>query len=514
MCNNTKAYSSLSYKTINMKLKHLLLVAFLGFSSFLFAQTYTGQVLDSVSKQPIPYAAIQLENTSTGVISNEDGNFSLYLENVDENAQVSISCMGFSPFTISLKDLKAQNGIVYLSEYVNELDTVVISDEKITIDSIIARANRNLKTNYPVAAKQYKIFHRKTSHMDFKDLNFDIDKASGMRKSKLESANKSLDSLSREIKSARMVQFTDYMGTYYVQDSDNRKLKVNKATLLMDKRKDFSLEGVQKKGSEIILKYLDPKKSYKVKSGWFKVEDSLSLSEEFKDQKDEIENQTLDLEYLNNEAFNQLAKAQFKEGSFIRQVINPKYYDFELLDLTFFMNDLVYIVKFTPRKSSSKFSGTHYISSTDYGILRTDYQFAEGKRGQKFNLKLILGIKYIENLRNGKVIFSKNAEGTYELKYAYNDAGSYVYLHRPIKFVENSDDRDKVSFDILLEGNMNEKQEILVLDAQPLNKGEYDAYKQPKTVKYQQLKSYDPSIWGENNVLEPVAEMKQFKSLE
>ncbi|MCB0469552.1 MAG: carboxypeptidase-like regulatory domain-containing protein, partial [Flavobacteriaceae bacterium] len=90
-----------------------------------------------------------------------------------------------------------------------------------------------------------------------------------------------------------------------------------------------------------------------------------------------------------------------------------KYYDFELLDLTFFMNDLVYIVKFTPRKSSSKFSGTHYISSTDYGILRTDYQFAEGKRGQKFNLKLILGIKYIENLRNGKVIFSKNAEGTY-----------------------------------------------------------------------------------------------------
>lgn len=497
-----------------MKQKILLLFTFLSFSTLLVAQNYSGQVLDSVSKQPIPYAAIQLENTSTGVISNEDGNFSLFLEDVDEHAKISISCMGFASITMSLKELKAKKGILYLSEYVNELDTVVISDEKITIDSIIARANRNLKSNYPVAAKQYKIFHRKTSHMDFKDLNFDIDKASGLRKSKLESANKSLDSLSREIKSARMVQFTDYMGTYYIQDSDNKKLKVDKATLLMDKRKDFSLEGVQKKGSEIILKYLDPKKSYKVKSGWFKVEDSLSLSEELKDEKEARENQTLDMELLNNEAFGQLVKAQFKEGSFIRQVLDPKYYDFELLDLTFFMNDLVYVVKFTPRKSSSKFSGTHYISSSDYGILRTDYQFAEGKRGQKVNLKLILGIKYIENLRNGKVIFNKNAEGKYELKYAYNDAGSYVYLHRPIKFVENSGDRDKVSFDILLEGNMNEKQEILVLDAQPLNKSEFDAFKQPKTVKYQELKRYDPSIWSDYNVLEPVSEMKQFKSLE
>ena len=129
-------------------------------------------------------------------------------------------------------------------------------------------------------------------------------------------------------------------------------------------------------------------------------------------------------------------------------------------------------------------------------------------------MKLLLGVKYVENLRTGKIIFNKNAQGTYNLKYAYNDAGSYVYVHRPIKFIENSREGNKVAFDILLEGNINEKQEILVIDAKPLDNAVFNAYKQSKLVKYQELKSYDPSIWKESNVLEPVSEMKQFKSLE
>lgn len=497
-----------------MTLKNLLLIAFLGFTSFLFAQNYSGQVLDSITKQPIPFAAIQVGDTTNGVISNEDGYFSILLENEADDAIINVSCMGFTTASISLKDLKASKGIIYLSEHVNELDTVFISNENITIDSIIARTNRNIKINYPVSSTEYRIFHRKTGHMDFKSLNFDVDKASNMKKSKLEGVNKSLDSLSREIRNANLVQFTDYVGTYYFKDKDNRKIKVDKATLLMDKKKGFSLEGVQEKGSEIILKYLDPKKSYKVKSGWFKVEDSLSLSEEFKDQKEEKDKQSLSMEYLNDEAYEQLGKANFTEDGFMRQVLNPRFYDFQLLDITFFMGDMVYVVKFTPRKSSSKFSGTHYISGTDYGVLRTDYKFAEGKRGDKFNLKLLLGVKYVENLRTGKIIFNKNAQGTYNLKYAYNDAGSYVYVHRPIKFIENSREGNKVAFDILLEGNINEKQEILVIDAKPLDNAVFNSYKQSKLVKYQELKSYNPSIWKESNVLEPVSEMKQFKSLE
>ena len=498
-----------------MKLKSFLILLLFYIPTFLLAQNYSGQVLDSITKQPIPFVAIQLEGTSTGVISNDDGRFSLYLENPEDNYLLNISCMGYTTASVSLRDLKNNDGIIFLSEHINELDMVFLSTENINIDSIIKRANRNLKANYPIGSTDYKVFHRKTTHVNFKNLNFDIDKASGLRKSKLEGANKSLDSLAREIKRSNMVQFTDYLGNYYYKDSDNRKLKVDKATVLMDKKKDFSPEGVQKKGSEIILKYLDPNKSYKIKSGWFKMEDSLSLSEEFKDQKEEMENQTLDVEYLNNELSGQIAKANLGTSeNFIRGILDRKYYDFELLDITFYMNDMVYVVKFLPRKSSAKYSGTHYISSTDYGILRTDYQFAEGKRGQNVNLKLLLGIKFIENISKGTMIFNKNDQGAYQLKYAYSDKGGYIYLHRPIKFIENSSDRNKVSFDVLFEGNMSEKLELLVVNSKPLSESNYNSIKQVEKTPYQELKSYDPSYWSDYNVLEPVAEMKQFKSIE
>lgn len=498
-----------------MNLKYCLLFALVFVPSCVLAQNYSGQVQDSITKRPIPFVAIQMEGSSIGVISNDDGHFSIHLENAKDTDILNVSCMGYTTATVSLAELKANNGSIYLSEHVNELDMVFLSNENINVDSIVARSNRNLKSNYPVASTNYKVFHRKTTHINFKNLNFDIDKASGLRKSKLEGANKSLDSLAREIKRSNMVQFTDYLGNYYYKNSEHKKLKVDKATVLMDKKKDFSPEGVQKKGSEIILKYLDPHKSYKIKSGWFKMEDSLSLSEEFKDQKEDLENQTLNVEYLNNELYGQLAKANLGTSeNFIKGILDRKYYDFKLLDITFYMNDMVYVVKFSPRKASAKYSGTHYISSTDYGILRTDYEFAEGKRGQKMNLKLILGIKFIENISKGSMIFNKNEQGSYQLKYAYSDSGGYIYLHRPIKFIENSRKRNKVSFDVLFEGNMSEKLELLVVNTKPLSEGDYSNYKQVEKVPYQELKSYDPTFWSNYNVLEPVSEMKQFKSVE
>jgi hypothetical protein len=368
-----------------MNLKHLLLFILLCFSSLLTSQNYSGSIFDSISKQPIPYAAIQFNASTNGVISNLDGDFSIYLENTNETDVINISCLGFTSKSISIKALNAHGNIIYLSEHLNLLDTVILTKSIPNIDSIITRTNRNIKTNYFPNNKKYKIFHRSTAYMDFDELNFDIDKASGMRKSKLEGANKSLDSLTNAVINGDIANYIDIAGTFYVSDAKNKKLHVDKATMLLDKNKDFSMETIEKKGKEIILKYLNPDASYKVKSGLFKVEDSLSLSEEIKKGEEEDLKDELGLKDLNQTTFKQLGKGFFNENNFMHQVINADLYKFELKETTFFMDDMVYVVKFKPRKSSSNYTGTHYISSSDYGILRTDFQFAKGKRGEKFN---------------------------------------------------------------------------------------------------------------------------------
>ncbi|HMC00447.1 MAG TPA: carboxypeptidase-like regulatory domain-containing protein [Flavobacteriaceae bacterium] len=497
-----------------MRLNHYLLITLLSFSSLLSGQNFSGRILDSINHQPIPYAAIQFNDTTHGVVSNVDGYFSISLDDVKDSDILNISCLGYGSKSIVINALKPNDNIILLGEHLNQLDTVILTGERPSIDSIMARTNRNTKTNYRPNNVSNKIFHRSTAYMDFDELNFDIDKASGMRKSKLESANKSLDSLTNAVINANIAHYTDFAGTFLVLDAKNKKLNVDKATLLLDKKRDFSLETIEKKGKEIILKYLDPNASYKVKTGLFKVEDSLSLKEEMKKEQEENEKKELGVESLNETASGQLNKGFFNQDFFMQQLIDPDLYKFELQDVTFFMNDMVYVVTFKPRRSSSKYAGTHYISSADYGILRTDFSFAKGKRGEKFNLRLLIGVKYIENVSNGTVLFEKNTNGYYQLKYAYREIGRYIYVHRPFKFIENSSSRNKVAFDFLLEGSIKEKHELLLLETKPLSQGEYDQFTQPENIIYQELDQYNPDIWKDYNVIEPLEEMKQFKSSE
>lgn len=491
-----------------MKLKYYFTLFMLFFIFIGFSQSYTARIVDSQSQKPIPYATIQ-SNTKQGVITNEDGYFTIHLEKNDEI--LTISCMGYESIELSKESLK-QNATIVLSEQVNELETVFIKNEKPNIDSIMVRVNRNLKINYSTDNKHYSVFRRSTNQMDFDKLDFDIDKASGMRKSKLKNVNYSLDSLANAVQNSKIISFTDFAGEYYYKDKDTSKLTVAKATLLVDKAKDFSLDNVEKKGKNIILKYLDTTKTYKLKSGLFKVEDSLSLGEELK--KDDENRNQFDVNYLKSDVASLYRKTFTNPDAFIHKLVDVELYDFELEDIVYYQNEFVYKVNFSPDKSRSKYTGTLYISDSDYGILRVEYRFAKGKRGEKFNLRLLFGVKYLENYRKGIILFDKIDEHKYIPKYVFQENGRYVYLHRPLKFIENSKEKNKVAFDFLLEGTIRDKHELLIMNAKELTSNTFEAVKQDKKVEYLYLNAYNPEIWKDYNTIEPVEEMKQFKSIE
>lgn len=491
-----------------MKRYYLVLILFFT-CLFSYSQNYTARIVDSVSQKPIPYATVQT-NTKQGVITNEDGYFTINLEN-STVTKLTISCMGYASKTLSKDSLKP-NAIIGLSEHVNQLATVFINDEKPNIDSIMARVNRNLKLNYSSNNKQHAVFSRSTNHMDFKKLDFDIDKASGMRKSKLKDVNYSLDSLANAVQISKIVSFSDFVGTYFYKDKDTSKLKVEKATLLVDKAKDFSLENVEKKGKNIVLKYLDTTKTYKLKSGLFKVEDSLSLGEELKkNAENKHQYEIRNLKYGVNAL---LRKTFIGENTFINKLVDTELYEFELEDVIFYQNEFVYKVNFFPNKGRSKYTGTLFISDSDYGILRIEYRFAKGKRGEKLNLRLLFGVKYLENYRKGIILFDKLEEHNYIPKYVFQENGRYVYLHRPLKFIENSRERNKVAFDFLLEGTIRDKHELLIMDTEELTISTFESVSEEKNVDYQYLNEYNPEIWKDYNAIEPVEEMKLFKSVE
>ena len=119
-------------------------------------------------------------------------------------------------------------------------------------------------------------------------------------------------------------------------------------------------------------------------------------------------------------------------------------------------------------------------------------------------------MKYVEDLDRGIVIFKQDAEGLYHPYYIQKEYGSYVYLHRDLKFIENSVEGKKVQFDFLLEGGVRQKESLLLRPetGQGLaTRGGPSADR----VLLQKLDQYEPTIWQDTEIIAPLEEMKNFR---
>ncbi|RMZ50556.1 carboxypeptidase-like regulatory domain-containing protein [Flavobacteriaceae bacterium PRS1] len=227
----------------------------LGFTLFLFtinvnAQSFSAKVIDKSTKLPVPYAAVQTEEYK-GVITNEEGVFNIELEN-NHIIQITISSLGYKKHTFTIEQVTNNNYLIELEPSINELNTVYLSSSKPNADSIIARVVRNLSKNYKTEYIQHKLFYRETSYMDF-----EIKKTSHVKKKQLIDANNSLKTMTNNIMTSNFVHFTDFIGELSIKDKDSSKLRVEKATQIINAKKDFSLENIQEKAQNIVLKYLD-----------------------------------------------------------------------------------------------------------------------------------------------------------------------------------------------------------------------------------------------------------------
>ncbi|WP_171946629.1 carboxypeptidase-like regulatory domain-containing protein [Flaviramulus basaltis] len=482
------------------------LFTFISFTT-LFAQSITAKIIDKNTRNPIPYATIKTGDYS-GIISNEEGYFTLNTEN-DDLKTVTISCLGYQSKTLSIQNIKDLNSLIKLEEAVNQLNEVFISNKKPNADSIIAKVKARIDDNYDTNLIKYNIFHRTTDYIDFKSLDFEIEKASHVKKKNLDDANSSLSALSKKIRESDIKHFTDFKGELYSLNKDSSKLVVAKATKLIDYKNDFSVEEIQNKAQSIVLKYLDTTKTYKLKTGLFKIEDSLSLNDdEFKEKRQKNQ---FDIKHLNSETKGLLRKSQFYENSFLSKLIDPDLYEYTFEDFIYNNGELNYIITFSPSKGKAKYTGKLFVSDDDFAITRVDYTYYKNRHGEKINLKLILGVKYIANVSEGLLLFEKNNGNKYQPKYLKQITGSYFYVNRDLKFIENSSDKNKIGFSFKIEGDNRNKEELLFTENSKLTLEDFTAIKQSDVVTFKVLNKFEKTTWENEETLEPSQEMKAFK---
>jgi hypothetical protein len=169
------------------------------------------------------------------------------------------------------------------------------------------------------------------------------------------------------------------------------------------------------------------------------------------------------------------------------------------------------MIHFEPRRGKAKYTGSFFISDDTYAITKVDYNYYKNRHGDKLNLKLLIGVKYIENLSEGTILFEKNSNNIYQPKYVKRHTGSYFYISRGLKFIENSSAKNKVSFDFTFEGDAKEKEELLITQNSVLTLEDFKAIKQDKVAPYKVLNKFEKSTWENEDTLEATQEMKAFE---
>jgi hypothetical protein len=299
------------------------------------------------------------------------------------------------------------------------------------------------------------------------------------------------------------------------QKTDAYKVDVVKATKLRNEGRSVSIDELEKAFTNIFLKHLDTMKYYRIKSGLIGSRDTLSLRKDFKNKKQKAAKKTNQV-LAKSDVTSFMLKTNFLNSEEMDFVNHPEYYEYAYEGATMSPeNDLVYVLNFKPKKSRANYTGKLYVSESDYAVVRTDYKFAKGKTGGGVNAKWLLGIKYSDNLSNGTLIYKQNKSGDgYYLQYGAVESGQYFYVHRPLKFIELTDEeRDVVAFDFKVEGDNRNKVEVLNISRSEISDATFNKVDE-KDFNYISLKRYDPNVWKDYTSIEPLEEMKQFKAVD
>lgn len=510
---------------MSIKKGFFILVA-CSFISLQAQKTISAQLLDSTKLTPIPFASIQY-NKLSGVISNENGMFTITInQETTELDTLTISCLGYNEYKLSIPSIK--DSVLLMSPKIIDLEEVVITSKQYTLEEILERIKTNLKSNYETDFTKRTLFYRQSYYND-------IDRGDiKLTESTIPDINQSLiDSVLNAIPKSTD-NHTEILGEMYgkLDLGSAQKMEIFKASELYDKANELSLENYEKRFNTIFKKYVKRDSYFKIKSGIFGTKEEIDSSffgdEPPKKTKEEEQTEAFIAEQKEREAkrkdnFLKYRKSQiqatannhfFKEDPQLNFIEKSRRYEFNLLDYEFLNGELVYKISFEPKRSED-FKGIMYVNTEDFAIIRVDYKNVKPLR--KFSL---LGLSFKQYLQEGTMIFEKNDNDKYSLKYMDISTGQQVGIKRPLKIIEKNKNvkgrrkQNEVAADIHFVVRNVEKRQLVIFENSLISELEYTNFKEKPNVLPTYLKAYDPEFWQGYNIIEPNQAIKSFKVLE
>ena len=490
------------YKKHFIMQKIILYTVTLLLTTLLYAQNKTGIVKDSATDNPIAYATLQITKNH-GTITNEEGKFSLNVSNFKKTDSLKVSYLGYKTVSFAIKDIPET---ILLEEDVVNLDEVNLNQEQLSVEEIIQRARENQSKNYNnLSNLKQLVFLRFKSIAKIKEFKMEIDKAKNYDKKMIKKLNKVIDSIRDLTKNKSNISYKDLLFNLYRNDKDSTKLSYVKATLLSNPNNDFSAEAIGdklKRGFKNLFK----DKVFKIKILFFKVEDSLKTKDIVKKEKMLIHPAN-----LARQMGNLYKHTTYSEDNLISEILNEKYYDYKITNNLFYNNEFVYEITYSPKRSKAKYKGKIYISDESFAVIKLDFNMLPNKKVYGKSLKW-LGFAYKLYDWKGTLEFYQDDSGKYVPKYIKQSKKSYSYSNIPLKFIENTKNKNKLKFKLKseFENIETQKTEMIFLQNNGISNKEYKAIKMKKDFPIIKLKKYDSSIWKAYNIVAPTQDLLDY----
>tara|TARA_R110002049_G_scaffold307383_2_gene507639 strand:- start:4859 stop:6376 length:1518 start_codon:yes stop_codon:yes gene_type:complete len=481
-----------------------------------YAQTLTASIEDLKTKEPIPYVTIVLSNKK-GVITNEEGRFSLSITNSTEKDSLFISCIGYE--SVAKPVLQIKDSIIYMVPKTIKLKEILVSNKNYTADQIIGIVKDSLDKNYNKNFTKKKLFFRESYHQNLDKTNYTF------MKSTIKELNKKfLDSVLRSVPKkddSYSEILCDLYGNY---NREEQKIKTLKACRLYDKSSELDITKLEEKFNDIIKKNVKPDSYFKIKSGIFgtKIDaeemglvdakkDSIALKKELEERKKREEARKTNYSlWKRNSIASQFKNLFFMDDTDVNVLSKSGKYEFQLEDFTFLGDAPVYILNFSPKRGAD-YKGTMYVNADDFAVIRIDYENVKNLKSIK-----LLGISYQENIARGKMIFLKNKDNTYDLQFYEKEVGSRAGINRPLKIIEknrivkgkNRQNELYVKIDMTI-SSIN-KYEIVVFDTESISEAQFSNFTEENKITPVHLNKYDPEFWKGHNIMEPNLAIRDF----
>ena len=475
------------------------------------------QVIDSVTKDPIPFTTI-LTNFNYNTISNEEGFFRvLKSTNFSNKDSLFITCMGYNEYKVAIDKLK--QSVIKLTEKTIKLNSIILTSQNLDAYEIIKKVKERIDEKYLTSYSKKKYFMRESFFQKWDKMKMEIEKSTIS-----ELNRKFWDSIFKSIPKNDSWH-TESLGHIYGDWSkENQKIEIIKAVDLADTVNEKGYERIEKKIAEILNKKTKEDSYFKFKSGIFSTK--VDREELIEESIDSIKNDSaiikkqLEKKNIENENFYKNRKSRisriydgiYKKGLKFEFLKKSYLYDFKIISYSYEGEIPVYKIKFKPKSSKGKYNGDIWIDSENFSIIKIVQQ--NNKVLRDFSL---FGISFELYYHRATLVFNNFSSEKYQLQFLETEFKFRSGINRPIKIVEKNKyvrGRRKQN-ELLARINFNLDQSsnttLIIFDDIPIKEGEYNKLKEQKSFKQDKLHSYDPNYWKDYSVIEPNQVIKSFK---